>query len=246
MSLVSVLLGFQFLLNGDRRRTVVPIRPTVGRRLGGRQHCCSVGDKRHHLRHHCLHHRCRHCRQRQWSSPWWARRQWLSAWWARQCDCRRWSHLVSLSVGHLPSWQQQLTLSVPGVNDDNDGQQDRQCRGGGAWCALIDGSGGVMLVYNNWDIIVAIKNRILSNSSAQAKFTALVDCNVDWSDCLELMAYILDRYANMRGTYFIGKTLHIPSFSKTRSPWTVCTFCVIPEQGKCVKIFMFVPRRSTK
>ncbi len=27
----------------------------------------------------------------------------------------------------------------------------------------------------------------------------------------------------------------ISSFSKTRSPWTVCTFCVIPEQGKCVK-----------
>jgi hypothetical protein len=34
-----------------------------------------------------------------------------------------------------------------------------------------------------------------------------------------------------------GKTLHIPTFSKTRSPWTVCTFCVIPEQGKCVEIF---------
>jgi hypothetical protein len=52
-------------------------------------------------------------------------------------------------------------------------------------------------------IVAAIKNSILSNSSAQAKFTALVDCDVDWSDCLELMAYILDRYANMRGTYFI-------------------------------------------
>jgi hypothetical protein len=44
----------------------------------------------------------------------------------------------------------------------------------------------------------------------------------------------------------VGKTLHIPSFSKTCSPWTVCTFCVIPEQGKCVQIFLFVPMRSTK
>jgi hypothetical protein len=60
-----------------------------------------------------------------------------------------------------------------------------------------------MLAYNNGYIVAAIKNSILSNSSAQAKFTALVDCDVDQSDCLELMAYILDRYANMRGTYFI-------------------------------------------
>jgi hypothetical protein len=52
----------------------------------------------------------------------------------------------------------------------------------------------MMLAYNNGDIVAAIKNRILSNSSAQTKFTALVDCNVDQSDCLELMAYILDRY----------------------------------------------------
>jgi hypothetical protein len=46
--------------------------------------------------------------------------------------------------------------------------------------------------------------------------------------------------------FVIGKTLHIPSFSKNRSPWLVCTFGVIPEQGKCVEIFLFVPMRSTK
>jgi hypothetical protein len=34
-----------------------------------------------------------------------------------------------------------------------------------------------------------------------------------------------------------GKTLHIPSISKTRSPWTVQPFGVIPEQGKCMEIF---------
>jgi hypothetical protein len=44
----------------------------------------------------------------------------------------------------------------------------------------------------------------------------------------------------------IGKTLYIPSFSKTCSPWTVCTFCVILEQGKCVEIFFFVLMRSTE
>ncbi len=48
------------------------------------------------------------------------------------------------------------------------------------------------------------------------------------------------------GTKKFGKTLHIPSFSETRSPWTVCTFCVILEQGKCVEIFLFVLMRSTK
>ncbi len=41
-------------------------------------------------------------------------------------------------------------------------------------------------------------------SSAREKFTAHVNCNVDWStNCLELMTYILDRYDNMSGTYFV-------------------------------------------
>ncbi len=47
-------------------------------------------------------------------------------------------------------------------------------------------------------------------------------------------------------TLINGKTLHIPSFSKTCSPWTVQPFGVIPEQGKCVEIFLFVPMHSTK
>jgi hypothetical protein len=34
-------------------------------------------------------------------------------------------------------------MSIPGVDDDNDRQQDRQCGGGGAWRALIDRRGGV-------------------------------------------------------------------------------------------------------
>ncbi len=34
-------------------------------------------------------------------------------------------------------------MSVPGVNDNDDGRQDGRCGGGGAWHALIDGHGGV-------------------------------------------------------------------------------------------------------
>jgi hypothetical protein len=91
-----------------------------------------------------------------------------------------------------------------------------------------------MLACNNGDIVAAIKNSILSNSSAQAKFTALVDCDVDWSDCLELMAYILDRYANMRGTYFICCTkgnvggnhaMHWAEKQATRSKVATAVYC---------------------
>jgi hypothetical protein len=35
----------------------------------------------------------------------------------------------------------------------------------------------------------------------------------------------------------LGKTLHIPSFSETRSPWTVWPFGIIPEQEKCIEIY---------
>jgi hypothetical protein len=34
-------------------------------------------------------------------------------------------------------------MSIPGVNDNDDGQQDRQCGGGGAPHAFINGRGGV-------------------------------------------------------------------------------------------------------
>jgi hypothetical protein len=92
----------------------------------------------------------------------------------------------------------------------------------------------MMLAYNNGDIIAAIKNSILSNSSARAKFTALVDYDVDWSDCLELMAYILDRYANMRGTYFIhhikgnvgrNHAMHRAKKQATRSKVATAVYC---------------------
>ncbi len=33
-------------------------------------------------------------------------------------------------------------------------------------------------------------------------------------------------------SFCFGSSVYIPSFSKTCSPWTVCTFSVIPEQGK--------------
>jgi hypothetical protein len=91
-----------------------------------------------------------------------------------------------------------------------------------------------MLAYNNGDIVAAIKNSNLSNSSARAKFTALVACDVDWSDCLELMAYILDRYAIMNGTYFIyhikgnmdrNHAMHWVEKQATRSKVATAVYC---------------------
>jgi hypothetical protein len=35
------------------------------------------------------------------------------------------------------------------------------------------------------------------------RFGALLDNQFDTCKCLELMAYILERYANMRGTFFV-------------------------------------------
>jgi hypothetical protein len=70
-----------------------------------------------------------------------------------------------------------------------------------------------------------------------------------WAIGLTVMHSIkkaLSMVPKLSPSIFLGKTLHIPSFSKTLSPWTFCTFCVIPEQGKCVETFLFVPMRSTK
>ena len=65
MSLVSNLLGFQFLLYGDCRRIVVADRPAVGRGLlAMRQHRCSVEDERHRRRRRCLRRRCLRRRRR--------------------------------------------------------------------------------------------------------------------------------------------------------------------------------------
>ena len=62
----------------------------------------------------------------------------------------------------------------------------------------------MMLAYNNGDIISKIKLSILSNSSACERFAALFDSDVPNEETQQsVMEYILDRYANMRGTYFV-------------------------------------------
>ncbi len=52
-----------------------------------------------------------------------------------------------------------------------------------------------------------------------------------WTDW-NWLAGLNSANANPPPTLNFGSSLYIPSFSKTRSPWTVCSFGVIPEQGK--------------
>lgn len=62
----------------------------------------------------------------------------------------------------------------------------------------------MMLAYNGGDIISKIKLSILSNNSARERFAALFDSDVPNVETQQaVMEYILDRYANMRGTYFV-------------------------------------------
>ncbi len=61
----------------------------------------------------------------------------------------------------------------------------------------------MMLAYNDRDIISQIKISILGNESAMERFAEMSGINVDTCQCQQLMAYILERYANMRGTFFV-------------------------------------------
>jgi hypothetical protein len=60
----------------------------------------------------------------------------------------------------------------------------------------------MMLVYNDGDIISKIKLGILSHDDRRDRFSCLSDSNYEDNNQL-LLAYILERYANMRGTYFV-------------------------------------------
>ena len=61
----------------------------------------------------------------------------------------------------------------------------------------------MMLAYPDGDIIAEIKHSILTSEEAKVKFVNLVGNNVDELDRKSLMEYVLERYANMRGTYFV-------------------------------------------
>jgi hypothetical protein len=65
----------------------------------------------------------------------------------------------------------------------------------------------MMKAYADGDIVDKIKTTLLSNTVAVEKFTSLCDneyCgSLPESDRKEIMKYIMERYANMRGTFFV-------------------------------------------
>jgi hypothetical protein len=61
----------------------------------------------------------------------------------------------------------------------------------------------MMLTYVDGDIISQIKISILGNERAMKRFATMSGVDFDTCQCQQLMAYILERYANMRGTFFV-------------------------------------------
>ncbi len=61
----------------------------------------------------------------------------------------------------------------------------------------------MMLAYKDCNIISIIKTSILSNNGAWERFDALFLSNVVECERQCVMAYIMERYANMRGTFFV-------------------------------------------
>ncbi len=55
------------------------------------------------------------------------------------------------------------------------------------------------MAYADGDIIAQIKQSILENKRVKEVFWSLSG----WDECQYLMDYILGRYANMRGTFFV-------------------------------------------
>jgi hypothetical protein len=60
-----------------------------------------------------------------------------------------------------------------------------------------------MLAYVDGDIISKIKISILGNERAMERLAAMLGIDLDTCKCQQLMVYILERYANMRGTFFV-------------------------------------------
>ncbi len=58
------------------------------------------------------------------------------------------------------------------------------------------------MAYADGDIIAQINMSIIGNQAARDSFAAALSGNqFDECQCQELMAYILERYANMRGPF---------------------------------------------
>ncbi len=68
---------------------------------------------------------------------------------------------------------------------------------------LVNLSLKMMLAYKDGNIISIIKTSILSNNGAWERFDALFLSDVVECECQCVMAFIMERYANMRGTFFV-------------------------------------------
>jgi len=60
----------------------------------------------------------------------------------------------------------------------------------------------MMLAYNDGDIVAKIKLGILSHNDTRDRFSCLLGSDNE-DDNQQLLVYITERYANMRGTYFV-------------------------------------------
>ena len=60
----------------------------------------------------------------------------------------------------------------------------------------------LMMTYNDCDIVAKIKLGILSNDDMRNRFSGL-SCSNNKDHNKLLLAYIMERYANMQGTYFV-------------------------------------------
>jgi hypothetical protein len=60
----------------------------------------------------------------------------------------------------------------------------------------------MMMAYNDGDIISKIKFGILSHDDLRDRFSCLSGSDNEDDNCL-LLAYLMERYANMRGTFFV-------------------------------------------
>ncbi len=58
----------------------------------------------------------------------------------------------------------------------------------------------MMLAYNDGNIVAVIKTSILAHEGTKNRFSSLLSCN-NKDDNQLLLGYILERYANMQGTF---------------------------------------------
>ena len=61
----------------------------------------------------------------------------------------------------------------------------------------------MMLAYNHGDIVAKIKSSIVAHGDTMDIFFCLTESKEDVNDNKLLLAYIVERYTNMRGTYFV-------------------------------------------